>query len=206
MTNFSAFWRRGSALLPGLLLLALATQAQKYSPIHFSAGYGLLSVERDFEVTSAVSNSLAKDNILLYGANLGGDIAVKHFSDEMTLGLGLNVGAWLSSKEYTGSGFSSSFLLTLPEYVTFRYGAHSSRKSQQNFGFGAGLGYRFGFGMVPTSVPAAMVEGVYAAKSRDYMLRFSTDLTNGTVSKPTENPAISEMRLRMLAVTLGFTL
>ena len=203
--HFSAFAGFGMATLLSLTLTC-TSHAQKYSPLHYSVTGGLLSVSRNFS-DNRTDLGLASENKYVYGLHIGADIPLVKLSPEQTIGLSLNAGGLTPSSQNTGWGLDAPILITLPEYVTWRMGARSSRKSQKDFGLGIGLGYRFGFAMMPAfHAPSAMIEGAYITPRRDFFLRFTSDLTSVSYTQPEENPLISKMTLRTTMLSFGFTL
>ena len=142
----------------------------------------------------------------MYGASVGTDVKLVSLNAEQSIGLSLNAALSVSNRDYSGIGFEIPLLVWLPEYVTWRWGARSSRKSQQDFGVGIGAGYRFGFVLQQGfHAPCAMVEGIYVLGNHDVLLRLSTDLGARRFDRPYGNEAIAAHELHFASLSLGFT-
>lgn len=202
------------ALVAGLAGLRPA-QAQ-VSKFHGDLGVGLLPLRSTGPVqanpsgyqgtpASYVLETVNADLFLLNG-NLGFDAPLYQLKGgEQSLGVSLNAGAGLlGTTRQDVDGFNAQFVLDFPEYVTYRYGAKSSKHSKKDFGVGVGLGYRFCKFFLPFNAPSAMLEGVYSTSDHDWFLRLSADLRPRRFYNDYSSQGLVEViRIREFNATIG---
>ncbi|RIY09843.1 hypothetical protein D0T11_11800 [Hymenobacter rubripertinctus] len=114
-------------------------------------------------------------NLLLIQASGGLEVVALKFSPDQALGLSLNARFGLVQAPEEAAGFNGKLLLDFPQYLTWRYGARATRKSQKTLGVAVGAGYRWAYFFLPFNSPSVMLEGVYANKHHDWFLRLSAD-------------------------------
>lgn len=180
------------------------------SKFHGALGVGVVQLHA--LTTSANPGRTGMDttdaNLALLSLNLGFDAPLYQFGGgEQSLGVSLNVaGGLMGTTRSDVNGLNAQFIVDLPQYATYRYGAKASKDSQKDFGLGVGLGYRFCKFILPFNSPSAMLEGVYATSRTDYFLRFSADLrsTNFYSPDPSGGPT-EEISIREFNVLLGYS-
>ena len=198
------FW----LLLP-LLSWGSPARAQ-LSKFHGGLGAGVVQLHAVTQSTTPNNTGLVTTdaNLALVSLNLGFDAPLYQFGDgEQSLGISLNVAGGLMGTTRTDvDGLNAQFIVDLPQYATYRYGAKATKNSQKDFGLGLGLGYRFCQFILPFNSPSAMLEGVYATTRTDYFLRFSADLRPTTFYSPDPGGGpTEEIRIREFQVLLGYS-
>lgn len=202
------------ALVAGCALVRPA-QAQ-VSKFHGDLGVGLVPlratgpVQANPDGYSGIPNGYVLQtvnaNLFLLNGNIGFDAPLLQLpGGEQALGVSLNVGGGLlGTTRQDVDGFNTQLILDLPEYVTYRYGAKSSKHSKKDFGVGVGVGYRFCKFFLPFNSPSAMLEGVYSSTDTDWFLRLSADLRPMRFYNDYSSEGLVEaIRIREFNVTVG---
>lgn len=176
--------------LLGTCLLAGATLSTQAQVSKFSGCYGTgvvlvkgsaPEVEEPTFISSGPMNELyvlkkVNSAAIHLSVSLGFDAPLYKFNPEHSVGVSLNASAGILGAPEQIDGFNKSLLLDFPEYLTWRYGAKATKKSQKSFGVGAGIGYRASYFFLPFHSPNAMLEGVYSSSKADWFLRLTGDL------------------------------
>lgn len=138
-------------------------------------------------------------------AGFGYDAPLVALGAEQSLGVSLNAALGLMLVPTTlRNTLENPLLLDLPQYAVYRLGAKSGKKSQQDYGLGLGLGYRFCLYTTPFESPSVMVEGVRATAYTDWFVRLSADLR--TSESAVGTAGAETVKLRQFALTFGRSL
>jgi hypothetical protein len=198
---------RGALLGGTLLTTAVPAAAQLFDrrQLHTAYQFGLLRTEQSVPDAGAPGGVIVtRKRPFMLGFVGGYSAPLGRFSDDHSVGLSLNVAtafAYVPDFELESKNVTPIFI-SLPEYVTWRYGAGATMSTKSVYGIGAGLGYRWGFVMVPGfHSPAAMIEFVFNDGDSDSFLRLSTDLNTHTHASAF--PPGKQTRLRVIDLMLG---
>lgn len=203
-----------------LLLLAALPYAGRaqVSRAHFSGGFGALllrstAVEAGYpdpnsipgnDVTAVYRLRTVDANLLLAQAGGGLEVVALKFSPDQALGLSLNARFGLVGAPEDAAGFNAKPLLDFPQYLTWRYGARATRKSQKTLGVAVGAGYRWARFFLPFNSPSVMLEGVYANKHYDWFLRLSADTRKMQFyNEYSSEGLVAVMSLQQVSIAVG---
>ena len=208
--------RCGTAAAALVAFGCLGARAQ-VSKFHCSGGVGLvalrstgLTLVEDIGSTTYGTYELTSvdTNVLIYSAAAGFDAPLLQFNKgEQALGVSLNASfGYLASPLEQVGGFNGRYILDLPQYLTYRYGAKASKHAKHSFGVGVGGGYRFSNFFLPFNSPSALVEGVYSNQRTDYFLRLTADLRATRFYNYYSSEGLIEvLRIRELGLQVGLS-
>ena len=180
--------------LLGLLLVAGLAPATGYAQnyfgprLHLLLNMGLMHVSR---YAADPARAPVTQRPLSIGLQCGADQPVVRFSDHQALGVSVSAGIDVAASfRFDEKSLPSRLLFSVPGFVTWRYGAGATRQASQRHGVGAGIGYRFGYVLMPRYYcPVAMLEYDYDQIDSQFFLRFITDLRSVTYQPPTTGTA-----------------
>jgi hypothetical protein len=207
-------------LLSLLLLsgLPLAAAQAQFSHFHGTLGLGTVMLR-----STAPEAGYPDPNIITYGdntsvyrlktvdknlvhmlGNVGVELPIIKLSNEQAFGVSLNARAGLLGAPEEADGFNARLLLDFPQYVTWRYGAWTTKRSEKTFGVALGAGYRWAKFFIPFNAPSVMIEGVYDTSGGIWSLRLSGDVKKMQFYNYYSSEGyVPVMSLRQLNLTLG---